>query len=311
MPKRYDSRMKEFVTKLLSQPALAGQPIVARENQVLNFIKENGAQLQAAFRQKDFFPEISYEQAVRLLVTVLTDSVLLEVEAKVKSALASVSMKGIDDYFRKEGTVDHAALETFVTEQLRQKAARDQFFYAAQSVTAGFYEKYVPPIISSRKVIYNEVIRRDRVSLDPTLLPAYVGQAAMLRPLFWMRFTGSGGQTICLADAVKNESTYRSSFKELQGLLRQSLGAFPEGLYRPGLESCLTNEEGRETSGTARLIAILVSRSVDFNPDQRVDKGAETPDKSWFNINRRTAKFYGYDPQFLEELYQIAGEEGW
>ena len=311
MPERYDTKMKEFVGKLLSQPALAGLPIVLRENQVLNFIKENGPQLKSAFREKDFFPEISYEQAVRLLVTVLTDAVVRDVESRVTGALGSIAIKGIADHFRKEGAVDQESLHAFFQEQLRQKATRDQFYFASQSVSAGFYGRYLPPALKRRKVIYNEVIRRDRLNLDPTLLPAFVGLAAMLRPLFWMRFTGSGGQTICLAEATKNESLYEAVFKELEGHLRSAVGPLPEGLYRPGFESCLFSAGERETSGTARLISILVNRSADYHPEQKVDKGAESADKSWFNINRRTAKSYGYDPQFLEELYQIAGEEGW
>ena len=43
----------------------------------------------------------------------------------------------------------------------------------------------------------------------------------------------------------------------------------------------------------------------------RVDRGAESPDKSWFSIARRNYKFYGFDIKMLDELYKTAAENGW
>jgi hypothetical protein len=42
-----------------------------------------------------------------------------------------------------------------------------------------------------------------------------------------------------------------------------------------------------------------------------VDRGADTPDKSWFSIARRNFKFYGYDVKMIDEFYKIAAENGW
>ncbi len=311
MPERYSDRMKEFVAKLLGQGALAGQPIVRRESQVLAFIKENGQQLQVAFRQPDLFPDISYEEAIRLLVTVLTAAVLREVEQTVQAAFRTVFGAGLEEHFRSEGLIDAESFRSCVGEQLRHKATRDAFYFAAQSVSGGFYQRYLPPALKRRKVIYNEVIRRGRINMEPTLLPGYIGFVALVRPFFWMRFPASGGQPVSLAEVAKNDALFRSVLPQLEAKLKDSVGFLPASVIRPGIESCLSAVDHPETSGSARLVGILVNRAADFNPEQKVDKGAETPDKSWFNINRRTAKFSGYDSQFLDELYQIAGEEGW
>ena len=43
----------------------------------------------------------------------------------------------------------------------------------------------------------------------------------------------------------------------------------------------------------------------------KIDRGAETSDKSWFNVARRNYKFYGYDLDMLVELHSISAENGW
>jgi hypothetical protein len=42
-----------------------------------------------------------------------------------------------------------------------------------------------------------------------------------------------------------------------------------------------------------------------------VDRGADSPDKSWFNVSRRNARWRGLDVSMLDELYTIAAENGW
>ena len=48
-----------------------------------------------------------------------------------------------------------------------------------------------------------------------------------------------------------------------------------------------------------------------FKANVKVDRGADTPDKSWFNIARKNSRFFGFDDKMLEELYKIAAENGW
>ncbi|MBI3396004.1 MAG: hypothetical protein HY042_09225, partial [Spirochaetia bacterium] len=170
----------------------------------------------------------------------------------------------------------------------------------------------IPIILSRRKVIYNEIIRRDRLMVDNALIPAVLNLSTLLRPLFWYgfsRFAGQG-QIVTLAGVQRDLKVFDASLKDLKTHLVEALGTIPERFYKAGLESCLDPTE-REVGGAGRLITIMNGRILDYDPNQKADRGAESPDKSWFNINRRTAKFHGYDLRFLEELYQIAGEEGW
>ena len=61
---------------------------------------------------------------------------------------------------------------------------------------------------------------------------------------------------------------------------------------------------------SSRLLYILSSRFHNYKPT-KVDRGAESPDKSWFAIARKNAKLFGFDKLMIDELYRIAGDNNW
>ena len=307
---RYKDQMWDFVEKLWNNPALKDVTLVKRENQVLSFVRDNNQQLRALFSRPEMFGDISFEDTVRLLLSALTDKVLQSMEPRIDQVMDGLVLPDVQAYLKGQGEIDRDRLAAFIKASLRTKALRDPYSISLTAVSARYFDRYIPLIMGRRKVIYNEIIRRDRLSLEAQYIPEYLGLAAFLRPLFWFRFD-SGGKPISLADVAKDQRKYISTIEVLKKRLADEVGPLPGDLLRQSLDSCLNPVDHPDVSGASRLIAIMVGRAADFDPMQKVDKGAETADKSWFSINRRTAKFYGYDPHFLEELYHIAGEEGW
>jgi hypothetical protein len=94
-------------------------------------------------------------------------------------------------------------------------------------------------------------------------------------------------------------------------MLKKQLGSLPESLLRSGLNSNISFLEDSSTETTARLVAIFSLRCQDYKPMAKIDRGADSPDKSWLSVARRNYKFYGFDIMMLDELYKIAGENGW
>lgn len=308
-------RIEEFVGKLWTNPSIRNATLVKKENQILAFLKENRKQLETAFSRPELFPGVPFDDVARQLLSVLTDTILQYITPKLDAALDRIFGSGIIGALDSEGGVDldRAKLREFVLANMRAKSLRDPYLLAIEAVSAGIFDRYVPIIVMRRKMIYNEVIRRDRLTLDNALVPGFFNLACLYRPLYWYGFsrvTGGPGQIATLAGVARDQKVYDASLKDLTVLLDEQIGRAPERIYRAGIESCL-NPGDREVGGASRLIAILMGRILDFDPAQKVDRGAESPDKSWFNINRRTAKYHGYDLRFMEELYQIAGEEAW
>jgi hypothetical protein len=89
------------------------------------------------------------------------------------------------------------------------------------------------------------------------------------------------------------------------------LKTLPEEVLKSAVNSNVSFFENKFIEATARLTALFAARCRIYNPTVTVDRGADTPDKSWFSIARRNFKFYGYDVKMIDEFYKIAAENGW
>ena len=93
--------------------------------------------------------------------------------------------------------------------------------------------------------------------------------------------------------------------------LASQLPAIAPELVRLGLRSALAHPAAQGLEAIPRLTAILALRGRSLAPAMVVDRGADSPDKSWFNITRRNAAWRGLDPRMLDELYSVAAENIW
>ncbi|MFW5718164.1 MAG: hypothetical protein ACOC0E_12050, partial [Spirochaetota bacterium] len=78
-----------------------------------------------------------------------------------------------------------------------------------------------------------------------------------------------------------------------------------------GVNANVSYVENRFIEATARLAAVFSARARSYQPNVDVDRGADSPDKSWLSVARRNYRFYGFDLKLLDELYSIATENGW
>jgi hypothetical protein len=309
---QYRDKMRDFVTKLWENPNIQNTSISRKENQILNFIKENTNQLKAAFSKPEFFPQMKFDEAVRLLITELTDKVLAVLEPRLVEIVSAFDQNDfvskIDS--QKKTEFDKDKLSDYFRKSLRIKAVRDSFINVLDTINWEFYDRYIPAAVKKHKVIYFEMIRRDRLTFDENQLVDYLKLSSLFRPLIYNPFVSSGKQ-IVLHSMLENSRSFEKSCQAFEVFLGEEVGLLPAALWKPALESWLHADENPDISGIARLMNILVNRAQEFEPSQKVDRGAETADKSWFNIQRKSAKYYGYDLRFLDELYQIASDEGW
>ncbi|MCB1306922.1 MAG: hypothetical protein KDK30_02020 [Leptospiraceae bacterium] len=306
-------KMKEFVDKLWANPVIQNVPLHKKENQILGFIRENQRNLQAAFEQPRFFPGLSWDDSLRLLLSELTDTILHAYDKRLVAGLGTSLSPEINGFFSGEGgvAVNLDSFRQWILALMRNKVMRDQYLPAVEAVHAKFFERYSREILERRKLIYIDIVRRDRLDMAPDSLGQYLGLVALLRPMSFFKFEKDPLQGQSLKDLEKNTRTFQSAFSEMQILLRDEIGNVPPTMLQHAFDSTRGVDENPDISGAARLVNILVNRASEYDPLQKQDRGAESPDKSWFSINRRTARYNGYDSRFLEELYLIAGEEGW
>ena len=310
---RYRAKMKEFVDKLWANPAIQNVPLGKKENQILGFIRENQLNLVTAFQQPQFFPDLSWDETVRLLLSELTDTIISAYRDRLDMILQRAQHAELREYFKSEGGLDFEAdrLRDFIIGLMRTKQMRDEFIPVIEAIAGDLFTRYVRQAMERRKLIYIDLVRRDRLDLDPLSIPDLISMATLFRPLAFYRFDSGPMRGSTPMDLMSNARSFKTAMDGLQGILSESVGQIPERLLSMGIDSNRSATDFPDMPGISRLIKILVSRAADWDPNQKQDRGAESPDKSWFSINRRTARYNGFDGKFLEELYQIAGEEGW
>jgi hypothetical protein len=92
---------------------------------------------------------------------------------------------------------------------------------------------------------------------------------------------------------------------------KKDLPILPDQVVKSAVSASISFIENRFIEATARIAALLAARCRNYQPSVRVDRGADSPDKSWLSIARRNYKFYGFDIEMLDEFYSVAAENGW
>ncbi|MDH4262836.1 MAG: hypothetical protein OEV78_07325 [Spirochaetia bacterium] len=307
-------KMREFLGKLWMNPALQKTSIDKKENQVLSFLRENQPQLQKIFSQTEYFPNLTWNEAVTLLLTELVDKLLETIIPKIDYIYKNMMSPSVIQSLEIDVNIDAEKFKTFLIEQMRVKAMRDHYLSAIQVISLNYYANYIPEAIERHKYIYNEFMRHDKLKMDPQALITYLSITTLFRPLFHFpvkALNGSNEITGTLAKSPGDKKSFEMMLNSLRDILETKIGKVPEMIFMSGIQSNLMLSDFPDISGVAKFIAVISARSADYIPMEKKDRGAESPDKSWFQINRRNSKIYGLDQDILDELYQIAGEKGW
>lgn len=306
-------KMSEVVGNLWQNPNLSLSNPVEKENQILALVSQNAPQLQNTFSQPSYFPGKPWDQVLRLLLTILTEKVIAELDPLISATLEHLYESGVVYEIRnREGfDLEREKFAELLQELCKQKGTRDQVYYSLALARSGKIDDYVPEFIGNRKNIYNQVVRAEKLTFETELVSQYIIFCLLFRPFVWYKYTRGNSTKQMSLDSQRTD--YRL-FSRAAGELAQELageGSLPKSVFATGLESCLNVHEHDEVNGVSRLINIFAHYIVEYNPNQKVERGAETPDKSWFNIHRRSAKYFGFDVRFLDELYQIADARKW
>jgi hypothetical protein len=122
---------------------------------------------------------------------------------------------------------------------------------------------------------------------------------------------GASDKTFNMADCINSPANLKKYMEKLLVSIKQQLPNIPEKAITLAIKSNVwDNQTGIEDS-SSRLIYILVKRFQDYRPIEKIDRGAESPDKSWFGIAKKNAEYYGFNKRMLDELYRIAGDNKW
>jgi hypothetical protein len=304
------ARAAAFINHLLSNPALNNLNFLQKEEQILQFLRSNAQSLVPTLSSPQFFPGESWNQILRLLYTAL----IQETDKALKPQLEELIRKKISFSFASqvqpqripEDPCRQQILE--LTRRLLQKPeARKNLVGPVTAILNDFVGRYLEKSFEERQYVHFELTKVQRLRLGIEDIKHMIHATLLLRPGIQLFTEGRGSTGEGVVSSLVQPQFAATALESMKAQLQ----AVPPELLRGGLYSNVSFEEDKQIDATARMAAIFSSRGRNYKPIARVDRGANTPDRSWFSITRRNYRYYGFDIKMLDEFYKIASENGW
>ena len=303
------ARAQAFVGRLLQNPALRGLTVLQREEHIHQFLRSNAPQLGPTLASNQFFPGKNWQQIVSLLYAALheaTDKHLVpDIDRMVREQIAFTFV-----HLLHERRVDTAKLVAQVSALIQKLLSRVEFRRAMvgpyTALRYNVIDRYLDEVFNRKKYVHFELTKVQRLRLGKDEIRQYVQLNILLKPTIAM-----------ITLPVQNQRQYQAGIVQHQfadkvlRLLKKELQPLPEPVLKSAVDANVSFNEHHFLEATARLSAIFSARARNYQPDLKVDRGADSPDKSWLNVARRNYKFYGFDVKMLDELYKIAAENMW
>ncbi|MBN2444547.1 MAG: hypothetical protein JXJ04_24510 [Spirochaetales bacterium] len=298
-----------FIKRLLMNPALKQFEILRKEEQIINFLNMNANNLLPTLSSDQFFPNMTWQQIFTILYTslvlIINDSLFKELEL----LLNKINYTFVSFLRQTNYPLSKCRDQIFDFEKkiLNKFEARNSFRGSFTAVKLNITDKYIEQIFRRREYIHFELIKVQRLKMSKEEIKDFIKATLLLKNGIHLITVGGADMSVGnVTDIVQ-----RPFADKVSTMLQEQLRLLPPELISSAVNSNLSFLENKDMETTSRIASVFSMRCKNFNEYNKIDRGAESPDKSWFNIARRNYKFYGFDIKLLDELYKIAAENNW
>jgi hypothetical protein len=298
-----------FISRLLANPALGSLTPLQREEQIIQFLHANAAQLSPTLGSASFFPGLAWYQIVALLLEALRNEVDKTFLPSLDELLSNVQLSFVTLLRQQAAGSDkvRAQMKGVLHELSKRMEARRVMTGPLAALQFKVIPRYIDQVWMRRSYIHRELTRVQRLQLGKEEVNAMIETTLLLKPVITLVSSGDGTRASDqLTGVIQNQYA-----EKVFAAAKRHLPLFPDELISSCVNANISYVDNRFDEATSRMAAIFAARCRNYQPGQRVDRGADTPDKSWLSIARRNYKFYGFDIKMLDELYSIAAENGW
>lgn len=299
-----------FVRHLLDNPSLRNQTPLQKEEQIIAFLDMNANQLLPTLSSPAFFPNYNWQQIRTILIQELlkiTDETMqafLQRFVFEQLDLAFSAFLGLQKVPQEEMKI---RLLKLLGEISHKAAGRRALTGSFNALAFKLSDKYVETIFNNRNYIRFELEKVQRLRMSKEEVKNLVKTSLLIRPSVYILSPDGAG-----AVQYKTRGTVQKHAADVvMEKLQKKLPNYPEQVIKSGVESNLSFLENTGLLTTARLTTLFSHMAREYKPDMTMDRGASSPEKSWFNVARRNFRYFGYDIKMVDELFKIAAENGW
>ncbi len=291
-----------FVQRLWENPSLSGLSPLQKETQLRQFLDQNSSALYPTLSSAAFFPGHQWTEIKALLTADLS---------KKSSAAMAILSQSVLEKNLKFSFIQHLAPASVSPDAVAKQMSGFLKLLSSKpnccrvlggpllGLGTGLVDRYMEKVFERQKYINFELRKVQRLKISGNEVADLVKATMLVRPV--VRYFSN--ETALLIAPVFAEKVVSETSKLLY--------LMPEDVIKAAVNSSLSFQENPQLESTARLAAILSHRCQNLKPGMKVDRGAESSDKSWFSVARKNYKYYGFDLDLLVELHGIAAENGW
>lgn len=305
-----NDKARAFVSRLMANPAMNGYTPLQKEEQIIQFLHVNGPTLYPTLASAAFFPGKDWNTIFSLLLTslygIVDESLNPNLDRLIKD---KINFRFIS--FLRQQNIDNDSIQSLLRDSiiqlLKKPEVRRAFTGAHAALEFNAVDRYIDQIFYEKSYVHFELTKVQRLQMSKDEIKHMIKGSLLTRALIF----SLGGESI-LPSRDKMTTLVNTNYADMVlNTVSSRMKLLPPELLRSGLYSCISFMENRNIDATARIAAILSARCKGYKPGLKVDRGADSPDKSWLNIARRNYKFYGFDIKMLDEFYRIAAQNAW
>ena len=298
-----------FIQRLTANPALKSFSLLQREEQIMQFLTVNARALYPTLSSPAFFAGKSWDEIWQILIIVLYESTNDDLLPELRGIISGIDLTFFT--FLRNDAINHGAVNDMLNDLLIRGLKNDQARRVLSGTVAAIkyniVKKFIAEIFRRKKYVHFELIKVERLKLGEKEAENMIITTMLLKPLIYL-FTPQG----TVMKNTANGHIFLSQFtKNVAHSLQQNAQYMPEQIFLSAMNANSSFTDDSTIEATARLSNIFTSMCRNYKPEIKKDRGADTAQKSWINVARKNYKFYGYDIKMLDELYNIAADNGW
>ncbi|MBU1078292.1 MAG: hypothetical protein KKH98_13425 [Spirochaetes bacterium] len=310
-------KMMQFIAHLMSNDNVRNEPILNAEQLIINFISKNLPVLKQTLTSPQFFPDLSIEDTLQLLLSALRDKVLDETKPEMYKYIENINFNALNSIEGSETIAQEFLKEKFIQFLdviLTHKEVRHHSNCILNILKYGIIEKYIKEIFARREFMYNELVKVQKNSIEEVEYVNYLKTLMLIKNAAYIKVPFSGAaetKSLNITDIQKVPKLYDKFFSLIEDNVIKSIPGLNKNIIRMAMKANCRQENTELEDASARFLYIMSSRFQEYKHFDKIDRGAETPDKSWFNIAKKNAEFQGYDKRMIDELYKISADNSW
>ena len=300
-------KAKLFVTRLLSNPTLLTLNPLQKEEQILSFMEINAKQLLPTLSSEAFFPGQSWFFIHNLLVKklreLIDESLVPGIQRQLYEKIDFRYLQLLKQQKFPQEKIKEEVLK-FIKRIILVPDGRKDFSGSYNAISHKIVDKYIDSIFNTHSYIHFELTKVQRLKMSKNEMKDMINTSLLLRSSIYV-FSASMNK-----DSSSGIIT-KSFAEKVEESLSKEIPLLPDALVKSSVRSNLSFGDNKYLQATSRLTSIINSLSRSIKVDMKVDRGASSPEKSWFSIARKNYKYFGWDIKMLDELYRFSAENNW